>query len=252
MGWEVAMNIHYRQYIRRGLDKALGVLGLELTRTDRNHKSYLNLRRTLSVAKAAGMSVGDYIDFAYNVPGATQHTIRRMSELGIFREKIDNICEIGPGSGRYLETTINICHPKRYEIYETANNWRYWLARKYHVIAHEADGMTLAQTESQSIALVHAHKVFVGLTVVSIFNYFLEMLRVCAPEGYAVFDLLTENCLNGNLLNLWLDANPYWVVALIPEKVVLDFFRQRGAELIGRFTVPMKPGITDYFVFKRH
>jgi hypothetical protein len=251
-GWEDAMNTHFRQYVRRGLDKVLGMFGMELIRTDSDHQNYINLQKTLSDATAVGLSVGDYIDFAYNVPGATQHTVRKMSELGIFREKLDNVCEIGPGSGRYLEMTINTCHPKRYEIYETAINWRKWLAHKYAVIAHEADGITLAQTKSKSVNLVHAHKVFVGLTVLSIFTYFLEMLRVCAPEGYIVFDVLTENCFQGNLLNLWLEANPYWPVALIPERVVLDFFLQRGAELIGRFTIPMKPGVTDYFVFKRH
>jgi hypothetical protein len=246
------MKINFRQFVRRLLNTLLGMFGLELTRRDQRHENYLNLKKILADAEAAGLSLGEYIDAAFNEPGATDWTLEKMAELGVFSQKVNRVCEIGPGSGRYLERTITFCHPQIYEIYETAKEWRRWLAIKYSVIAHEADGETLSQTSSHSVDLVQAHKVFVGLKVFEIMHYFLEMIRVCAPGGYVVFDVLTENCFQMDMLGQWLDVNPYWPCALLLQSVVTAFFLCRGMELIGRFTIPMRPGITDYFVFRNH
>ena len=88
----------------------------------------------LAGAESAGMSLGDYIDMRSNVPGTTGATIDKMTELGVFFGKIDNVCEIDPGSGRYLEMVIDACRPEHHEIHETSNDWREWLVEKYKVI----------------------------------------------------------------------------------------------------------------------
>lgn len=244
--------MNYKRLALQVLNSLLNLAGLELIRMDKKYQNYINIRKTLSNAKAAGMSVGDYIDFTFNVPGATQLTVDKMIELGVFCNKINTVCEIGPGSGRYLEKTIDYCHPQRYEIYETAKAWRKWLGSRYPVIAYDADGATLSYTRSHSMDLVQAHKVFPGLKVFEIINYCFEMMRVCAPEGFIVFDLLTEECIKFELLPAWLEENASWPCAIIPSSVVENLFIKRGAELIGRFTIPMKPGVTEYFVFKNH
>jgi hypothetical protein len=74
-----------------------------------NQENFIPIEQTLREASRAGLSVGDYIDSVMNnTPGATQLTIDGMHRLGVFDQKIDTICEIGPGSGRYLEKIIKI------------------------------------------------------------------------------------------------------------------------------------------------
>src|SRR5574339_170138 len=113
------MKHSYRRIVRQELNKILNLAGFELKKLDDNHQNYINLRKTLLDAGAAGLSLGDYIDITFNVPGATQATIENMAGLGIFQQTVERVCEIGPGSGRYLEKIISICHPQYYEIYET-------------------------------------------------------------------------------------------------------------------------------------
>ena len=108
------------------------------------------------------MSVGEFLE-RRNIVGtktALELTIEGMAALGVFDRRIDRICELGPGSGRYLERTMARCEPTHYEIYETSDEWRKWLAKKYRVIARQSDWRTLGETETASVDLVQAHKAF--------------------------------------------------------------------------------------------
>jgi len=86
-----------------------------------------------------------------------------LAALGVFIDLIEKVCEIGPDSGRYLEKTIARCRPQHCEIYETSPEWRNWLVQQFKVTARTCNGRDLAETESGSVGLVHAHKVFPGL-----------------------------------------------------------------------------------------
>ena len=243
---------------RRALNSANSVLGmvdLELIRIGRRHQDFIPHRDTLLAAEKAGLSLGDYIDNSFNVPGATQLTIDKMTEMGVFDQKIETVCEIGPGSGRYLEKTKSLCHPESYEIYETAVEWRDWLAKKYQVTAHKADGVSLAQTPSGSIDLVHSHKVFTGLRFVTILGYFREMIRVTRDGGRIVFDVMTEDCFDDcfddKAVENWLDPAASWANCMFSKRFITNFFTTRGLGFEGSFLIPMKPGITQYFVFNK-
>jgi hypothetical protein len=214
-------------------------------------QDYIPRDATLSAAKAAGLSVGDYIDQTYNVPGSTQDTIEQMAKLGVFDRSIRTICEVGPGSGRYLEKVITRCRPERYEIYETAEPWRDWLVETYPVTSLPVDGSHLSATADGSIDLVHSHKVLNGLPVITACSYFFEMARVAAEHSTLVFDVLTEDCLDDETLRAWMSSGTPYVTSMTGRQFTIDFFARRGFTCVGEFDITSRPGRTHYFVFRR-
>jgi hypothetical protein len=245
------MDLTFRQRAHTAINSVLGIADLGLIRRGSRFEDYIPFEDTLSSALKAGLSVGDYIDATYNVPGATQQTIDQLTALGVFSQRIEHVCEIGLGSGRYLEKTLQICHPCSHEIYETSRKWRDWLAQQYNVIVRATDGRSLASTPSCSIDLVQAHKVFPGLPVLTICRYFLEMARVVRVDGKIVFDILTEATLNDVLLERWLASEAQYPCSLVAEGFAINFFRKRGVSFLGNFYIPIEPGVTEYLVFSR-
>ena len=234
----------------------LSVLNLELVRHGHDWSDttqFIPFEQTAVAAQKAGISIGDYIDTTYNVPGATQATIDQMKALGVFAGKVDAVCEIGPGSGRYTEKTIATCHPIHYEIYETAKPWEKYVAAKYKVVPRLCDGHSLSQTPSASLDLLHAHKVFVCTPFVVTYTYFLEIARVVRPGGKVAFDVMTEECVGDSELRAWLDSGVQLgsYPNLLPKQHVIQFFTKRDFAFDGSFFVPMKPGKTECLVFTR-
>ncbi len=238
--------------IRKTLNAGLGIAGFELLRPgERDYvKSFLPLRKTIEGAKRAGLSVGDYVDLKHQVPGATQATVESMVGLGVFDPAVNNVCEIGPGSGRYLEKVLKLCAPCSYEIYETSHEWSDWLARTYPVKAREADGKSLHQTADESVDFVHAHKVFVYLPAVVTCCYFKEMVRVTRPGGRLVFDILSERCMDGPEIEKWIASGIYFP-SMMPRDFAIGFFAKHKFSLRGHFFAFMKPGQSEYLVFAK-
>lgn len=241
----------YRKIAKQGINNFLGKFGLELTRRELEFQDYIPLHKTLRDAKASGVPLGDYIDNTFNVPGATQDTIDRMAGFGVFQNKIERVCEIGPGSGRYLEKVIQRCNPDYYEIYETSKDWRNWLISTYHVHAYFPDGNSLSHTPPESIDLVHTHKMLYGNSIITICQYFQEMIRVVRAGGTIVFDIMTEDCLSGDLLNSWIESGATHACSMTARNFTLEFFTSRGLSFVGGFSIPLMPGVTEYFVFKK-
>lgn len=245
------MAISAKRRMLMGVNQVLSLAGVELIRKDKEFQDYIPLKKTLADAEQAGMPLGDYIDMRFNVPGTTQKTIDKMAELGVFSGKVDRVCEIGPGSGRYLAKVVELCKPGYYEIYETSKDWREWLAQKYGVVSQNTDGASLSSTPSQSLDLVHTHKVLYGNPIITIGRYLLEMARVVKDGGYAVFDLVTEDCLADELLDKWISSGVDHAHSMTSKQFAIDFFTRRGFQYLGGFIVPMEPGVTEYFVFKK-
>lgn len=215
---------------------------------------FLPFEPTMRAAESAGLSLGDYIDEVINgTPGATKTTIDGMRDLGVFATPTATVLEIGPGSGRYLERTLEEGAPSRYEIYETAAPWTDYLVEKFGVIAQPTSGSSLAPTPDGSVDLVQAHKVFCGVTFLCSVRYFLEMARVARPGGWIVFDVMTENCLDPDTVRVWAargeghDGYP----APMPRQMCVDLFRTLDCELVGGFQVPMGVGSTETLVFRK-
>jgi hypothetical protein len=246
------------------LDLLTAPLGVEIVRRDRSNwsdtRNFINCEQTIASAARSGLSVGDYIDEVMSkTPGATRKTLERMNELGVFSGPIDTVVEIGPGSGRYLEKTISLCSPRRYEIYETAGPWASYLVDKYDVLLQPTDGRLLSATPNQSADLVQAHKVFSSIPTLPSFVYWSEMARVCCSGGHVVFDAMTEACLDPENLKKWIDlgsaGRSYPVEmaypAAVPRRVAIEFFEGSGFDLIGSFPIAMGPATTEVFVFRR-
>jgi hypothetical protein len=239
---------------RHSVNRLLSPLRVELVRKTAgilDHDQYIPFAETLAGAKAAGLTVGDYIDKKHNVAGATQRAIDEMRALGVFEGHIQVVCEIGPGSGRYLTKTVEACRPPRYEIYETARAWADYLVREYKVLLQPTDGRSLSHTPTASVNLAHAHKVFVVTPSITTCSYLLEMIRVTVPGGSIVFDCMTEPCLEPGTIERWMSWASGYYPCLFPRDYLLQIFEGRGCSLVGSFFEPMKPGKTETFVFRK-
>src|SRR5262245_17025486 len=104
------MTTSFKRKLLNGTNKILDRAGFELVRKGREFQDYIPFRQTLQNAEKSGLSLSDYIDNTFNVPGTTQLTIDKMAELGVFDNRINRICELGPGSGRYLEKVKAVCN----------------------------------------------------------------------------------------------------------------------------------------------
>ena len=110
-----------------------------------------------------------------------------------------------------------------------------------------------ARPRPNSVDLIQAYKVMSGTTFLTAARYWVEMARVTRVGGYAVFDIVTEECLDPDTVERWavsdLETGSY--PAVIPRCVALDFFAGKGFRLAGSFFVPMGLGTTETFVFER-
>ncbi len=217
---------------------------------------FISFKKTIAEASAAGLSVSDYIERKHLVGTRSplDITIESMASLGVFDTPKQTICEIGPGSGRYMERVIDRCHPQTYEIYETSSEWRHWLVEKYGVIARSCDGHKLSETENDSVDLIQAHKVFPGLRFLLVASYLREMARVSRDGGWIVFDIMTEACFSDQHLNEWFDVDPWkwdWTPGMVGRDFAIKSFGDRGVSFVGSFEVAQYPAITECMVFRK-
>jgi hypothetical protein len=212
---------------------------------------YRSDRAVIRKAAASGLSVGDYLESEWGRAGRSLSIVGRMRQAGAIPDTLQTVCEIGPGSGRYVQRIQEIVSPGRYEIYEIERNRARWLARTYGVIARATDGERLAATQDSSVQLVHAHGVFASLKVIACLAYFREIARVSAPGGYAVFDIMCEECLPDDEIDEWL-RTPLRYVNFLPKAFVIGFFERNGFKLIEAFSHPlMIYGQSVYLIFQK-
>jgi len=241
--------------MKKIINSILGLLNLKLIKlshlNNSNNLGYISVQETVKNAKKGNLSVCDYVEKLWDQVGETQKVIDNMEGLGAFNFNNSTICEIGAGTGRYMEKVIEKCNPERYESYETAKDWAEWLATEYPIISQPTDGFSLNSTKDNSIDLVHAHGVFVYLSFFDSLRYFKEIDRIATTNSYIVFDCITEDCLDTKTLNKWLESK-YSYPKLLPEKHVFDFFQSGKYNLIGNFFTPYGQGKSKYFVFKKN
>ena len=90
-----------------------------------------------------------------------------------------------------------------------------------------------------------------GNSIITICQYFQEMIRVARKGGYIVFDIMTEECLSGDMLNRWIESGATHACSMTARNFALEFFTTRGLSFVGDFIIPLMPGVTEYFVFKK-
>jgi hypothetical protein len=212
--------------------------------------SYVPAAEAVSAAKAAGLSVTEYVEQLWNQPGRSAAVMHKLAALGAVSASTKSIVEIGPGTGRYIGATLKLQTPNRYQIYETALDWRTWLASEYPIEACNADGRTLGQTPNHSADLIHAHGVFVYIPFLVTYRYFEEIVRVAAPHTFVAFDILSEPCLSDKTVADWLKAGDEYP-CFLSKGYAIDFFAHRGFQEIHSFFMPYGAGRSEYLIFRR-
>jgi hypothetical protein len=212
---------------------------------------YRTDRQVIALARARGLSVGDYIEHEWGSPGRSRAIVQRIREMGAVPAELQSVCEIGPGSGKYIERVLELASPPRYEIYETEARRARWLARTYPVIVQPAGGERLSATADRSIQLVHAHGVFASLKTITCLAYFKEFARIVVPGGYVVFDVISEECLGDDDVSAWLKTELRYV-NFLSKPFVIDYCGRLGLSLAGQFRWPLMIfGHSVYLVFTK-
>lgn len=233
--------------LTNSINMLLRIMGYDLVP---KKQSYISAKETIDNARKMNLSVCDYIELIWDQKGATQKVIDNMVRFGALHSNIKTVCEIGAGTGRYMEKVKSVCHPSVYDSYEVAEDWAEWLAKEYGVVSRKTDGKSLSFTNSSSVDLVHAHGVFVYLPFLTAYRYFMEMSRVVKPGGYVVFDCFSEKVLDEKSILKWLESgNEY--PCFISEQYIKDFFLRNRFKFVGEFFNKYGAGQSYYFVFQK-
>jgi hypothetical protein len=174
-----------------------------------------------------------------------------MSECGVFANQSPHVVEIGAGTGRYMEKVFQKCKPHLYESYETANDWAGYLQEAFPIVSHPADGLSLIFTTKKSVELVHAHGVFVYLPFLISYRYWKEIWRTTKIGGFVIFDIFSEDCLQKNLIEKWLESEHIYPCFLSKSFTVSLFF-VNGFSLVKTFTHRYGEGKSEYLIFMRN
>jgi SAM-dependent methyltransferase len=242
-----------QRVISDGVNAALRPLGVQLVRGysgDSAIATYVPARKTMAAARREGLSLADYIDTHNAEPGATKAIVTAMLSLSGLSGPVDRVCEIGPGTGRFAELVIAELQPGVYEMYETARDWLPHLRGIARGQLNPTDGRTLAATASDSVDLVHAHKVFVYVPLITTAGYLQEMARVVRPGGAVAFDIVTENCMDEAGTATWLRQGTT-LYSMIPRQWTVDLLARHGLELAGSSFAALSGGRTELLVFRK-
>ena len=96
------------------VNRVLNRYGYTLAKTG---LGFIDAQSTVANARAKGISVCYYRESLEDDPrkrGRRDRIIRRLEAAGIFRG-VSAVCEIGAGTGMYLEKVIELAHPKSYK-----------------------------------------------------------------------------------------------------------------------------------------
>jgi SAM-dependent methyltransferase len=237
--------------VTRGVNRAVRPLGVQVVRgwsADPGIQPYIPARKTITAARRAGLTVCDYIDRSSAEPGATASTVEAMLRIGQLGDRVERVCEIGPGTGRYAELVVAALKPVVYEMYETATDWLPHLRGLPNGRLMPADGHTLSHTASESVDLVHAHKLFIYVPLVVAVGYMWEMARVVRPGGVVAFDIVTEDCMDDTMTKRWVTEGAT-IYSMTPRQWTIDLLDRSGLSLLGRAFAALSGGRTELLVF---
>jgi SAM-dependent methyltransferase len=221
---------------------------MKVLRPPRRSGGFISATETIAAAKAAGLSVSDYVN--RDQPRSGTALLDKLCELKLIGPETKSVVEIGGGTGSCLEALLKRCRPTLYQVYEIDAEWSAWLAKTYPIEACPADGRSLKSTSSRSCDFIHSHGVFVYLPFLVSYCYFKEIARVAAPGCVVTFNVFSEECLDAETAEKWL-ASGYEHVCLLSSAYVKNFFEANGFRFVNSFISPYGPGKSEYLVFRR-
>ncbi len=149
------MAFRTKRLLRVLFDRTLAKRGYALKRTG---GEYIDAKSTIAAAKAAGISIHEYIYRAASAEkrGRTDRIVQRIGAL--FKSGCEiSVAEIGTGTGMYLERLCSVMNCTAYHVFETDPGWQTYarqvLAKQTKCVVHKCDGTTLKELEDRSTNL---------------------------------------------------------------------------------------------------
>jgi SAM-dependent methyltransferase len=229
--------------------------GFDITRIG---SGFLDAGKTVAAAKQRGLSVCEYLESGEHDPrkrGRRDRIIAELQNADVFRQ-LSRVCEIGAGTGRYLEKIVELARPTTYEVYETNRGWVKFLQSEHKgrlgctLTCHPADGHSLSYTTGSSCDLVHAHAVFVYLPLLQSITYLKECVRVCRPGGYIVFDYCPAETFTLPVVDAWL-AGTHRFPVVIPSTLLDQFAQHNHLRVVHTFPMIYGDSEVEYLVWQK-
>jgi SAM-dependent methyltransferase len=221
-------------------------------------QGYIAAQEVVAAARSRGLSVCEYRESLEDNPrkvGRRDRIVKRLKEAGVF-QNITTVCEIGTGTGMYLEKILLSASPSRYEVYETDVGWVDFIKAEYgahstcRVVCHPCDGRSLSDTGDGSVDLVHAHGVFVYLPLLQSLAYLRECIRVSRPGGFIVFDCYLDSTFSSmKQVEPWLAGSHHWPV-VIPKVLLDDLASRYHMRVVDQFDEIHASGTCNYLIWK--
>jgi len=227
-------------------------------RIEKTGQGFIDAIKTVKQSKSLGLSVCEYLENNETDPrkhGRRDRIIEELKNAGILK-RFDRICEIGTGTGQYLERMIAISKPHHYDVYETDPAWVKFLQKEYsnrdgcRLTCHPANGYQLNYNNDNTCDLVHAHGVFVYLPLLHSLEYLTECVRVCRPGGFIVFDYYPAEEFSLSVAEEWLKG-PHRFPVVIPETLLDEFTQKRHLQTIHKFLMIHGSGQVTYIVWQK-
>jgi hypothetical protein len=234
--------------VARLVNGLLAPVGVRIVR--RSDSRYLKVADVLADAKAAGLDVYDYLEDLLALNSSAAAAIGELDRLGGLRD-CRTVVEIGPGSGAYLREMLARAPISQVFIYETAEDWRTWLQRHYPVDAKPTTGHSLDDCPDRHAQVVAAHGVFVYVDVLNAYEYFFEMMRVCAPGGYVIFDFFPSEDFDVREARYWFEYEYRYPLVVLSRMRVVELFADEGFRLLHQFkNVTKGTPPSEYLIFR--
>jgi len=240
----------FKSRLRSAVNRCLSPFGWQLGRSEPFRHAYIDAAMTLREAAKSGLSVSAYLKRMWNSEAQVREVGELMATAGALSATTQHVCEIGAGTGIYLEETLQRTKPDYVEVYEPNHGWAAYLREHFPVVTQACDGEHLGGTPDSSMDLVAAHGVFVYTPFLVSMSYVAEAARVLRAGRYLVFDVACDHCFSGADVDWWL-ASPQRYPAFLSCTVAATYAAHHGLEQVQERVCGQGPGRTHYLIFRK-